>query len=111
LDDLPDRHLDVVTILGRVRLRRLAPATVKQDVGGLHARGCWNSLLTEHPGQHLDALLGVAPSQRPQIGWKLLSGQLLMGWTYPPPYHTGSEARPHASPESYYSIRQVDAAK
>jgi len=28
-----------------------------------HARGCWNGLLAEHPGEHLDTLLSVALGQ------------------------------------------------
>jgi hypothetical protein len=30
---------DILAVLARVRLRRLAPTAIKQDVGGLHARG------------------------------------------------------------------------
>src|SRR6516164_2686129 len=39
LDNLPDRGADILAVLARVRLRRLAPTAIKQDVGGLHARG------------------------------------------------------------------------
>lgn len=38
LDDLPDGDADVLAVLARVRLRRLAPTAIKQDAGGLHAR-------------------------------------------------------------------------
>jgi hypothetical protein len=31
-------------------------------------RGRWHGFLAEHPGEHLDAELGVPPGQRPQIG-------------------------------------------
>ena len=42
LGDVPDHHLDFAfAILAGVRLWRLAPPAIKQDVGGLHARGGW----------------------------------------------------------------------
>ena len=39
IDDLPDGDADVSVVHARVRLRRLAPAAIQQDVGGLHASG------------------------------------------------------------------------
>ena len=39
IDDLPDDDADLAAFLARVRLRRLAPTPIKQDIGGLHAGG------------------------------------------------------------------------
>ena len=39
LDNLPDRDADVLVVLARVRLRRPTPTAIKQNAGGLHARG------------------------------------------------------------------------
>ena len=39
IDDLPDDDADVAALLAGMRLRRLAPTPIKQDIGGLHARG------------------------------------------------------------------------
>src|SRR4051812_41348360 len=35
--------------------------------------------LADDPCKHLDAKLGVAPCERPQIGWNSLSGHVLTG--------------------------------
>jgi hypothetical protein len=39
LDNLPDRDADVLVVLAHVRLRRFTPTAIKQNAGGLHARG------------------------------------------------------------------------
>ena len=57
----------------------LAPAAIQQDACRRHARGRWDGLLADDPGEHLDAELGVPPRQRTYIGRYCLSGQILTG--------------------------------
>ena len=51
LDDLPDGDADVLVVLSGVRLRRLAPTAIKQNAGGLHARGGWEFFLAHDRGE------------------------------------------------------------
>lgn len=39
LANLPDDDADVLVVHACVRLRRLTPAAIQQNAGGLHARG------------------------------------------------------------------------
>ena len=62
-DDLPDRDPDVVTVLARVHLRRLAPTAIKQDVGGLHAGGGWVFSLAHDRSEVTNSFPGICPAQ------------------------------------------------
>ena len=67
LDELPDGDTDFTVILADVVLRRLAPATVEQDVGGLHTGGRRVLWLPHDRGEVTNTLLGICPAQRTQI--------------------------------------------
>jgi len=59
LDDLSDADLDLAVVLACVRLRRLAPTAIKQNVGGLHARGGWVLSLAHDRGEVTNSLPGI----------------------------------------------------
>jgi hypothetical protein len=63
-DKVPDDHRDLaLVVLGGVRLRRLAPAAVEQDVGGLHAHGRWVLWLPHDRRKNANAFVGIGPAQ------------------------------------------------
>jgi hypothetical protein len=53
--DLPDYDADVAAVLTGMGLRRAAPTAIQQDASRRHARGRWDGLLADDPGEHLDA--------------------------------------------------------
>jgi hypothetical protein len=63
LDDLPDGDADVPVVLARVRLRRLAPTAIKQDIGGLHAGGGWVLSLAHDRGEVTNTLRCICAAQ------------------------------------------------
>jgi hypothetical protein len=63
LDYLPDADADVLVVHARVRLRRLTPTAIKQNAGGLHARGGWVFSLAHNRGEVTNTLLCICPAQ------------------------------------------------
>ena len=84
LDDLPDGNADVPVVLARVRLRRLAPTAIKQDVGGLHAGGGWVLSLAHDRGEVTNSFPGICPTKGPYVRWYCFACQCFIGWVPPP---------------------------
>ena len=78
-DDHPDR---ASAVLAGVRLRRLAPAVIEQRLARRTRETCVVLAVLRDAGERLDAELGMPPRQRPRIGWKFLSRQMLQ-WPTP----------------------------
>src|SRR5262245_39667797 len=70
--------------LTRVRLGRLAPATIQQGVRRGNLRHLVFAVLHD-PSERSDCIGGVRARQRGQTGWYLLTRQRLTGWAYPLP--------------------------
>ena len=63
VDDLPDADVDVLVVLARVCLRRLPPAAIKQDAGGLNASGRRILSLAHDRGEVTNSLRRIGPAQ------------------------------------------------
>ena len=61
--DVPDHHADIAfAALAGMRLRRLAPPAIQQNVGGLHAHGGWVLCLPHDRRKHANTFVGVRPA-------------------------------------------------
>ena len=60
VNDVPNNDADIAfAALAGMRLRRLAPPAIQQNVGGLHAHGGWVLWLAHDRRKNANAFVGV----------------------------------------------------